>query len=29
MKFHVTWKKGDLNIQELLFYAKMGDNNIR
>jgi hypothetical protein len=29
MKFHVTWEKGDLNIQELLFYDKMGDSNVR
>jgi hypothetical protein len=26
IKFHITWKKPDLNIQELSFYGKMGDN---
>jgi hypothetical protein len=29
MKFHVTWKKRDLKIQELSFYDKMGDKNVR
>jgi hypothetical protein len=29
MKFHVTWKKRDLNIPDLSFYDKMVDNNVR
>jgi hypothetical protein len=29
IKFHVTWKKRDLTIQELSFNDKSGDNNVR